>query len=231
MNRSALGVNSVLFVLCLCCLPLSLSAKELPLGSWADREAKASLIQFVESVTDPANDQFVAEADRIAVFDNDGTLWPENPLPFQLFFALDELKLDIYPNQIEIISAEQMLDAYSCTGLPLMYHHWSFGKRFVRDESNYRHGRSGLAYEIVINSNPCISYNMEENSMAMQILVMSHAAFGHNHFFKNNYLFRDWTDASSIHDYLAFAKSFIAQCEQEYGEEEVEAVLDAAHAL
>jgi len=145
--------------------------------------------------------------------------------------ALDELKLDIYPNQIEIISAEQMLDAYSCAGLPLMYQHWSFGKRFVRDESNYRQGRSGLAYEIVINSNPCISYNMEENSMAMQILVMSHAAFGHNHFFKNNYLFRDWTDASSIHDYLAFAKSFIAQCEQEYGDEEVEAVLDAAHAL
>ena len=40
--------------------------------------------------------------------------------------ALDELKLDIYPNQIEIICAEQMLDAYSCAGLPLMYHHWSF---------------------------------------------------------------------------------------------------------
>jgi len=92
MNRSALCVNSVLFVLSLCCLPLSLSAKELPLGSWADREAKASLIEFVESVTDPASEEFVVEPDRIAVFDNDGTLWPENPLPFQLFFALDELK-------------------------------------------------------------------------------------------------------------------------------------------
>ena len=123
--------------------------------------------------------------------------------------ALDELELDIYPNPIEIISAEQMLDAYSGAGLPLMYHHWSFGKQFVRDESNYRQGRSGLAYEIVINSNPCISYNMEENSMAMQILVMSHAAFGHNHFLKNNHLFRNWTDASSIHNYLSFAKSFI----------------------
>ena len=65
--------------------------------------------------------------------------------------ALDELKLDIYPNQIEIISAEQMLDAYSCAGLPLMYQHWSFGKRFVRDESNYRQGRSGLAYEIAVS--------------------------------------------------------------------------------
>ncbi len=145
--------------------------------------------------------------------------------------ALGELSLDVYPNQIEIISSEQMLDAYSCVGLPLMYQHWSFGKQFVRDETYYRKGMTGLAYEIVINSNPCISYNMEENSMAMQTLVMAHAAFGHNHFFKNNYLFRDWTDASGIHDYLAFAKKFIARCEERYGVDEVERILDAAHSL
>lgn len=145
--------------------------------------------------------------------------------------ALEDLGLDIYPNQIEIISAEQMLDAYSCVGLPLMYQHWSFGKQFVRDETHYRKGMSGLAYEIVINSNPCISYNMEENSMAMQTLVMAHAAFGHNHFFKNNYLFRDWTDAEGIHDYLAFAKNFVAHCEERYGLDQVEQVIDAAHAL
>ena len=59
----------------------------------------------------------------------------------------------------------------------------------------YRKGYSGLAYEIVINSNPCICYVMEENTMTMQALVMAHAAFGHNHFFKNNYLFKQWTDA------------------------------------
>ncbi|MBE1284377.1 MAG: SpoVR family protein [Rhodobacteraceae bacterium] len=145
--------------------------------------------------------------------------------------ALNDLGLDVYPNQIEIISAEQMLDAYSCVGLPLMYQHWSFGKHFVRDETYYRKGMMGLAYEIVINSNPCISYNMEENTMAMQTLVMAHAAFGHNHFFKNNYLFQDWTDAAGIHDYLAFAKNFIADCEERYGLDEVERVLDAAHAL
>ncbi|MDC0738809.1 SpoVR family protein [Cognatishimia sp. SS12] len=145
--------------------------------------------------------------------------------------ALNELGLDIYPNQIEIISAEQMLDAYSCVGMPLMYQHWSFGKRFARDEALYRTGRQGLAYEIVINSNPCISYNMEENTMAMQTLVMAHAAFGHNHFFKNNYLFQNWTDASAIHDYLAFAKNFIAGCEERYGIDAVEEILDAAHAL
>lgn len=145
--------------------------------------------------------------------------------------AFEELHLDIYPNQIEVISSEQMLDAYSSIGLPLMYHHWSFGKRFVRDETMYRKGFAGLAYEIVINSNPCISYNMEENSMAMQTLVMAHAAFGHNHFFKNNYLFKQWTDADGIHDYLAFAKNFIAKCEERYGFTAVEEVLDAAHAL
>jgi stage V sporulation protein R len=145
--------------------------------------------------------------------------------------AIGELGLDVYPNQIEIISAEQMLDAYSCAGMPLMYQHWSFGKHFVRDETYYRKGMMGLAYEIVINSNPCISYNMEENTMAMQTLVMAHAAFGHNHFFKNNYLFRDWTDASGIHDYLAFAKNFIADCEERYGLDAVERVLDAAHSL
>ncbi len=44
----------------------------------------------------------------------------------------------------------------------------------------------GLAYEIVINSDPCISYVMEENTATMQTLVIAHAAFGHNHFFKNN---------------------------------------------
>ncbi|MGH6621569.1 MAG: SpoVR family protein, partial [Alphaproteobacteria bacterium] len=116
--------------------------------------------------------------------------------------AVNDLGLDTYPNQLEIISAEQMLDAHSSAGMPLMYPHWSFGKHFVQEEKSYRKGYTGLAYEIVINSNPCISYNMEQNSMPIQTLVMAHAAFGHNHFFKNNYLFQQWTDAGSVLDYL-----------------------------
>ena len=145
--------------------------------------------------------------------------------------ALKELKLDIYPNQIEVITFEQMLDAYSSIGMPLMYQHWSFGKNFARDELLYRHGLRNLAYEIVINSNPCIAYLMEENSMMMQTLVIAHAAFGHNHFFKNNNLFKQWTDADGILDYLEFAKTYISRCESRYGEDAVERVLDAAHAL
>ena len=145
--------------------------------------------------------------------------------------ALNDLGLDVYPNQIEIISSEQMLDAYSSIGMPLMYQHWSFGKRFVREAQMYQKGYSGLAYEIVINSNPCISYNMEDSTMAVQALVMAHAAFGHNHFFKNNYLFRQWTDADGILDYLEFAKRYIAKCEERHGVAAVEEVADAAHAL
>ncbi|MEM8935138.1 MAG: SpoVR family protein [Pseudomonadota bacterium] len=145
--------------------------------------------------------------------------------------ALKDLGLEVYPNQIEIISSEQMLDAYSSHGMPLMYRHWSFGKHFARDQMMYQKGYTGLAYEIVINSNPCIAYLMEENTMTMQSLVMAHACFGHNHFFKNNYLFQQWTDAEGILPYLDFAKKYIAKCEDEYGFEEVEAILDAAHAL
>ncbi len=145
--------------------------------------------------------------------------------------GVGEMGLDIYKNQIEVITAEQMLDAYSSIGMPLMYRHWSFGKRFAKDEMLYRKGARSLAFEIVINSDPCINYIMEENSMTMQCLVMAHAAMGHNHFFKNNYLFRQWTQADAILEYLAFAKKFVAECEEKYGLAAVEAVLDAAHAL
>lgn len=145
--------------------------------------------------------------------------------------ALQDLKLDVYANQIEIISSEQMLDAYSSYGMPLMYNHWSFGKLFAREETMYQKGWMGLAYEIVINSNPCINFLMEENTATMQALVMAHAAFGHNHFFKNNYLFRQWTDAEAILDYLNFAKRYIARCEEEYGLDAVERIIDSAHAL
>ena len=89
----------------------------------------------------------------------------------------------------------------------------------------------GLAYEIVINSDPCISYLMEENTTAMQALVIAHAAYGHNSFFKGNYLFRTWTDASSIIDYLVFARNYIAECEEQHGMEAVEDLLDSCHAL
>lgn len=139
--------------------------------------------------------------------------------------------LDTYPNQIEVISSEQMIDAYSSVGMPVGYHHWSFGKEFVKTQKGYQRGQMGLAYEIVINSDPCIAYLMEENTMTMQALVIAHASYGHNSFFKGNYLFRTWTDAEGILDYLVFARNYVSECEQRYGEETVEEILDSCHAL
>ena len=141
------------------------------------------------------------------------------------------LHLDTYPNQLEIITAEQMMDAYTSVGMPVSYNHWSFGKHFLSTEKSYKRGQMGLAYEIVINSNPCIAYLMEENSLTMQALVIAHAAYGHNSFFKGNYLFRTWTDAEAIIDYMVFAKNYIADCEQRHGVDEVELLLDSCHAL
>jgi stage V sporulation protein R len=145
--------------------------------------------------------------------------------------ALNELKLNLYPNSIEVIGSDQMLELYSSIGLPVNYSHWSFGKHFLRDEFSYRKGMSGLAYEIVINSVPTISYLMEENNMLMQTLVIAHAAMGHNAVFANNYLFKQWTDAESILDYMVYARNFIEKCEMQHGRKAVEEILDSCHAL
>jgi stage V sporulation protein R len=142
-----------------------------------------------------------------------------------------EFGLDTYPVQIDMITSEQMMDAYASVGMPVNYRHWSFGKQFLATERGYRRGQMGLAYEIVINSDPCIAYLMEENTMTMQSLVIAHAAYGHNSFFKGNYLFRTWTSADAILDYLMFARQYIAECEERHGEEEVERLLDSCHAL
>jgi haloacid dehalogenase-like hydrolase len=63
-----------------------------PLPSWNDGPAKQSIISFVERVTTPGSPDFVPVAERIATFDNDGTLWSEQPLPVQLYFVLDRVK-------------------------------------------------------------------------------------------------------------------------------------------
>jgi phosphoserine phosphatase len=63
-----------------------------PLPSWNDGPAKARIMAFVQAVTQPGGKSYVAPADRIAVFDNDGTLWSEQPAYFQLMFAIDRVK-------------------------------------------------------------------------------------------------------------------------------------------
>ncbi len=70
---------------------LPLMAPADPLPSWTGATAKQQIVAFVEAVTDPADDSYVTPAERIAVFDNDGTLWAEQPVYFQFIFAMDRL--------------------------------------------------------------------------------------------------------------------------------------------
>ncbi len=79
------------FLLCFFILSAVANAAD-PLASWNDVASKKAIVTFVEKVTASGTADFVPIAERIAVFDNDGTLWPENPVPFQMAFALDELK-------------------------------------------------------------------------------------------------------------------------------------------
>jgi phosphoglycolate phosphatase-like HAD superfamily hydrolase len=91
MNRRA--GRRVVFLACIAVAvgPGTLRAAE-PLPSWNDGEARQSILRFVESVTREGAPTFVPPAERIAVFDNDGTLWAEQPLYFQFVYALDQVK-------------------------------------------------------------------------------------------------------------------------------------------
>lgn len=141
------------------------------------------------------------------------------------------LGLEFYEPRFDIISADEMISNYTTHGLPECYSHWSFGKNFITTKKDYTAGNSGLAYELVINSNPAIVYLMESNTMSMMALTMSHAAVGHCSVNTMNYLFKEWTNADFILEYMSFAKAFIQDCEEKYGEEEVEWILDRAHSL
>lgn len=130
-----------------------------------------------------------------------------------LKIAEDKYKLDTYDNVFEIITSKRMIENYVTHGLPEFYTHWSFGKHFTQMWKQYNRAEMGLAYEIVINTNPCINYLMENNTMSLMSLTELHAGIGHNNFFKNNYLFQDNTQAGFIREYCAFADKFIKKCE------------------
>jgi len=91
----AFAAVSSLMVLASCARPVADEPAAVatdPLPSWNEGAAKDAVLEFVDRVTDPAGPDFVAEPERIAVFDNDGTLWAEQPIYFQLLFAIDRVK-------------------------------------------------------------------------------------------------------------------------------------------
>jgi len=88
------ALNAVLMVAALVALGFTTVASQAadPLPSWNDVAAKQAIISFVEKVTTPGSPDFVPISERVAAFDNDGTLWCEQPLPVQLYFPLDRVK-------------------------------------------------------------------------------------------------------------------------------------------
>lgn len=88
MTRSLSFFFALLFLL----LTTSALAATDPLPSWNDGSSKSDITAFVQAVTDKSGPDYVKPSERIAVFDNDGTLWSEQPAYFQLFFAMDRVK-------------------------------------------------------------------------------------------------------------------------------------------
>lgn len=92
-RRSALPALLLIYAVTLLSItPLAAAPSGDPLPSWNAGDSKDAIVQFVQKVTDPASPDFVPVEDRIATFDNDGTLWCEQPMYFQLAFALDRVK-------------------------------------------------------------------------------------------------------------------------------------------
>jgi stage V sporulation protein R len=115
--------------------------------------------------------------------------------------------------------------------MPSHYPHWSYGKAFEKLKTLYDHAVTGLAYEIVINSNPALAYLMRDNTLTLQILTMAHV-YGHNDFFKNNFTYKSTRAELTIETFKAHALRVRRYVEDpSIGIEAVERVLDAAHAL
>ncbi len=141
------------------------------------------------------------------------------------------LGLDWYPIEYEICDYKEMMGHMAYTGLPTHYRHWSYGKSFDRIQTEYNLGMSGLPYEMIINSNPSISYLMTENPMPTHILTMAHCV-GHSDFFKNNRMFAETGADTVIDRFKASSKRVKKYIEDpNIGIDKVENILDACHAI
>lgn len=139
------------------------------------------------------------------------------------------LGLDYYPQDFMLCDEEDMLSFMAYGGMPSHYPHWSYGKSYERTRMGYEYGVSGLPYELVINSDPCLAYLMADNSLLLQVLTIAHV-YGHNDFFKNNATFAHTRAHDTVGRFKRHAEC-VRDYVQRYGVAVVEEVLDAAHSL
>lgn len=140
--------------------------------------------------------------------------------------------LDYYNQEFEIVSFEDMICYEAYTGMPSHYPHWSYGKAYEKLKTLNKYNLTGLPYEMVINSNPCIAYLMKDNTMLLQILTIAHV-YGHNDFFKNNRLFKRGTRAEYTIEMFKNHANRIREyiSDPGIGYSKVEKILNAAHAI
>lgn len=142
-----------------------------------------------------------------------------------------EFGLDCFSQEFEVCDHEQMLGYMAYHGMPAHYPHWSFGKSYEKLKTLYSYGVTGLPYEMVINAAPSLAYLMRDNSLCMQILTIAHV-YGHNDFFKNNFMFRNTRPELAIANFKLRADRVRHYTEDpSIGQSKVEEILDAAHAL
>ena len=154
------------------------------------------------------------------------------PWDEKILELVERYKLKCYPQEYEICDHNEMIGYMAYSGMPSRYSHWSFGKGFERQKTLYDYGVSGLPYEMVINSSPCVAYLMRDNSLLLQILTMAHV-YGHNDFFANNFTFTSGIDArftlEMFKNHGSRVDSYIE--DPSIGIDQVEDVLDHAHSL
>ncbi|MED1533347.1 SpoVR family protein [Bacillus altitudinis] len=147
--------------------------------------------------------------------------------------AIDEITeiaegfgLDFYPMRYEICPAE-IIYTFGAYGMPTRFSHWSFGKQFHKMKLHYDLGLSKI-YELVINSNPCYAFLLDNNSLVQNKLIVAHV-LAHCDFFKNNCRFQN-TKRDMVESMSAAAER-IKEYEHIHGTKEVESFLDAVLAL
>lgn len=138
----------------------------------------------------------------------------------------EDIKLDPYPINYEVVSQETMLEVISY-GLPTRARHWSYGQSYDYQKMQGEMGFSKI-YEVVLNNNPSYAFLLDTNSDIANTMVAAHV-IGHVHFFKNNYLFKQ-TDNKMVY-HAAERAQRIEEYIQKYGIDAVERVMDIGFAL
>ena len=142
----------------------------------------------------------------------------------------EKLGLDYYPVDFELVPNNFMMEI-AVYGLPIRMPHWSFGIRYIHQLIRQGMGHSRI-FEVMFPGDPCHAYLVNENSLPENTLVIAHV-LGHADFAKNNHLFARFMEMAGGHilEQAAARAHRIDEALQEYGQERVEAVLDAALAL